>query len=167
MAYYRPDTKDSSLYEKSCLLNHDLVNSKRVNESYMNYKNSVHAFATNHCQQIRDTDKEDLIFKDQYDLKYRCKDASLPKVPDFVDNSLGYECNKGFMYTLDNYNTYHNYLVCENTEKGKVCCPKNVQLFRNHTRRNTEIPMHESSKLYFNDVDKLPNLTYNVCHLYK
>jgi len=165
MAFYKHDVSNSKLYNESCLLNCDLVEKK---EGYVNMLNDEirdYTETKTNCETRKDTITEHFLFTDQFDLKYRC-DATLPSQSTFNDDCLGYECNKRFMYELDEFNTYHNYPVCTTTDEGIACCPKNVQIFNNITRRNNEIPSRVSDSILLFE-DDIPKLQYNTCRLYK
>lgn len=166
MAFYQHEVADSKLYEQSHLLNCDLANTRNVSDGFLNRQLADYVTVDTSCAKEKNPDTEHLLITDQFNLKYRCEDATQPTNP-FVDNSLGFATNKGFMYGLDDFNTYHNYPVCTKNEHGEACCPKNVQIFRNMTRRNNELPVRatEQSVLLFDD--NIPKLTYNTCKLYE
>lgn len=166
MAFYQHEIANSKLYEKSRLLNCDLVNTRNVSEGFMNRQLTNYATVDTSCSKENSPDTEHFLITDQFNAKYRCEDATQPTNP-FVDNSLGFAANKGFMYGLDDFNTYHNYPVCTKNENGEACCPKNVQIFRNMTRRNNEIPAREMEQSVLLFDDNIPKLTYNTCKLYE
>lgn len=166
MAFYQHDVANSKLYEQARLLNCDLVNTRNVADGFFNKQVTNYATVDTTCRDTKSPDTEHFLITDQFNLKYRCEDATLPTNP-FVDDSLGFATNKGFMYALDDFNTYHNYPVCTTKESGEMaCCPKNVQIFRNMTRRNHEVPPRETEQSVLMFDDNLPKLTYNTCKLY-
>lgn len=162
--FYEPDVSDSSLYEQSFHVN--CVLQKNENERYsflnesMNKSYLEEASTSMRCYIERD--QEHKLRVDHLDNKYRCHVEPPNKQSESVD-CVGYECNQGMMYKLDNFNTYNNYPVCKIRDEKISCCPENIQIFDNITRRNIEIldtrPKHE----LIVDSPIIPKLVYNKC----
>jgi hypothetical protein len=164
MSFYKDDVVDSHLYVQSCLINSDLIHKNNIANMGLNRGNSIRNELNVQCKSIKDPMKEHFLLRPRFNAKYVCDEITQYSEP-FTDDSLGYECNKGFMYELDEFNTYHNYPVCSLRDNNIACCPKNVQIFNNITKRNNEVPMHvRNDILLFKD--NIPHLKYNTCQLY-
>ena len=177
MNYHQFDTQDSDAYCESRNI-HDVLNNHATQNSSVD--TSEHFFgprARYGC--VKNTDLEHNLFTDQYNLsKYKSfcdKDKKCAEKQ--YSDCLGYECNRNhphdFMYPLDEYNTYHNYLVCEQTKSkdeyntfSQACCPKNIQIFNNLTRRHLGVPQNNKpSQTLIMDDQAIPIVTMKRCYL--
>lgn len=167
--FYKPDVSNSSLYERSIDVNCILQNEE--NEKYTLWNTSLNsAYVEPSSTSMRcfiNTNDELKMKTDQYLNDYRCHvDSSSDSFQN--DNCIGYECNKGMMYKLDEFNTYHNYPVCKfrtSNSEEMSCCPENVQIFDNITRRNIEMPNIKPDNDLIMDTPIIPQLKYNKCYL--
>jgi hypothetical protein len=167
--YHQPDISDSSLYNRSIEVNCILQDVE--NKQYMYNNSALNAsFVNDSSTMMRgfiETTFEQKLRTDQFENKYRCSvESSFDNTT--YPNALGYECNTNMMYELDEFNTYHNYPVCKIRENNEVsCCPENIQIFDNLTRRNVELSTHKPLQDLIIEQTIIPGLTYNKCHLYK
>ena len=161
---YEPDVSNSSLYEQSLHVN--CVLQTKENEKYSSINDSLNkSYTEEESTSMRcyiEREQEQRLRVDQFENKYRCHvDSSNDQ--DAYDDCVGYECNRGMMYKLDNFNTYHNYPVCKIRDEKISCCPENVQIFDNMTRRNIEIPYTRPMHDLIVDSPIIPKLEYNKC----
>ena len=163
--YYHPDISNSSLYNKSVDMDCMLQIAESVKYQKLNHKinNFITEEASTMMREYIDPIYEHKLRTDQYNNQYRC--YVNPIVDErFYSDCLGFECNTNMLYKLDDFNTYHNYPVCKVRDNNEItCCPENVQIFDNMTRRNVEIP--DTRPKYDLIVDKpmIPKLVYNKC----
>lgn len=163
--YHHHDIANSLLYTKSVELNCMLENIE--NSMYTNDNNEMSkSFVNESSTMMRgfiDPYKEQTLRTEQYDIKNKCY-ANSSYDNTVYPNSIGYECNTNMMYALDNFNTYHNYPVCKIRDNNKVaCCPENIQIFDNITRRNVEIPSDRPAHDLIVEAPIIPQLQYNKC----
>jgi predicted esterase YcpF (UPF0227 family) len=169
---YNPDIKNSSIYEASLKLN---CNIKDNLQAFYNRNNTdIKDYSLNeqktHMRCFKDTVLEDRLITDQFLLQYRCGIDNKKNNKEY-SNNVGYACNREpneLLYNLDEYNTYHNYPVCKLSDDNKKmsCCPENIQIFNNWTRRHIITPVvHKKQDLIMED-QHIPRLTYSKCHLY-
>ena len=171
--FYKPDISNSSLYDRSvdvnCILHTEAHNKYTSWNTQMNDAFVEPASTSMRCFI---NPRDELKLKtDQYLNDYRCHvDSSTESFKG--DDCIGFECNKGMMYKLDEFNTYHNYPVCkvrdtnnEADSKEMTCCPENIQIFDNVTRRNIEIPQVKPDNDLIMDTPIIPQLRYNKCYL--
>jgi len=131
-----------------------------------------------HMRCFKESDLEHKLRSDTYDLQYRCIPEKYKRTPStkVYSTCLGYECKRdepnGFMYEMDEFNTYHNYPVCKYREDNNnnsivsTCCPENTQVFNNWTRRSMGFPQPpRADKDLLIEESKIPALTYNECHI--
>lgn len=168
--FYEIDTEDSSLYEDSLKLHCNMKDA--LQNSYYNKNKNISEYSTSYDKTymrcFKDVNLEDMYRKDTFQLKYRCgytEDSSLNNTK--YSDCLGYSCNKEqneFLYNLDEFNTYHNYLVCD--DNSMTCCPENIQIFNNWTRRHMPVKPVKPPQDIIMDEQEIPKLTYNKCVLY-
>lgn len=174
MEYYKHDTQNSDLYNASFMYNCELKKEK----DYLDTKNDVGLRdyslneAYSHMRCFKNPELESKLITDTYDLKYRCVDKEYLRKPSTQTYSdcLGYDCKyeaNEFMYELDDFNTYHNYPVCKQRDEESeqsTCCPENIQVFNNLTRRNMSFPQSPKPKQdLLMDETKIPSITYHEC----
>lgn len=175
--FHHPDTINSTTYTDSLLLNNQYI--QDLEDQYNETNRSASSLFVDKDQfNYKCVDNivlEDKIRKNAL-LLFNNKCFVPPCKPNKTySNALGYACNKepnNFLYKLDEHNTYHNYPVCkkndDNNDKSITCCPENIQLFNNWTRRR--LPVNTSTnkpkKELIMLVDRIPSLKYNECQLY-
>jgi hypothetical protein len=178
--YHQFDTHDSEMYIRALATHHDLKNKHEQHRSKTTAAENDHLFNFKDISLVRlnqhkDATIEHNLWTDQYNTnKYKVNCAY--KIYDEMNQGknysdcLGYECNRNhphdFMYLLDEYNTYHNYPVCTMDPNIQTinCCPKNVQIFNNLTRRHYAHPQPARTPVtLFIEDDKIPMATMNSC----
>lgn len=174
--YHKFDTQNSSTYNES-LNTHLKLEEKQSNNladiSGVYNDNTfeiedIMAARSMRCQ--KDTTLEFNLLTDQFNIpKYKTYCPSTPIASKEYSDCLGYQCNRNhphdFMYQLDEYNTYHNYLVCDEPER-KTCCPKNVQIFDNWTRRHhSTVQDPKPPTTLILEENKIPLVTMKQCNL--
>lgn len=168
-SFHHPDISNSSLYEKSTAINCLLEKKEDIKYTNVNklLNQSVIEEASTNMRGFIEPVYEQHLKTDQYANKNRCYvNPSTDTTMNYSD-CVGFECNTNMMYELDNFNTYHNYPVCKVRENKEVtCCPENIQIFDNITRRNIEIPDSKQRYDLFVNEPIIPKLTYNKCYLY-
>lgn len=172
---YAHDVADSDLYKQSLDMGCALHNAKHAAYTHHTRQHASYGVNYDHTRfrGLLDTDREQQFRTDQFDLRYRCPpsqeemQSSRLANADMPNDDLGYACNKGFMYELDSHNTYHNYIVCKNrdTSIAQTCCPENIQIFNNITRRTIEQDHRKPDNVLFVEDEKIPTLTYSQCML--
>lgn len=173
MEYYNHDTTNSDLYNASFSYNCDLKKQKELQDNTNDL--GLRDYALNedytYMRCFKDPNLEHKLRSDTFDLKYRCVSKDYIRTPStkLYSDCLGYDCkreNNEFMYDLDEFNTYHNYPVCKyrGTTEASTCCPENIQIFNNWTRRSMAIPQRPkpNNELLMEDT-KIPSLTYHTC----
>lgn len=176
MEYHRFDTQNSSTYDKSRHTHVRLDQEKSEEVARMSGVYHRNAFEMEDIVESRaiecqkDAALEHHLWTDQYNVpKYKtfCPTVPAPTKQTWSD-CLGYRCNRThpheFMYTLDEFNTYHNYLVCD---AGRMtCCPKNTQIFNNWTRRHhsTMQGVKPPTTLILEE-NPIPGLTMRECSI--
>ena len=169
--YHCPDIANSSLYETSVRVNCILQNIEQSKHKDLNtkLKGSVTEKSSTIMREFIEPVYEHKLKTDQYDNKYKCHYVDPSHDKDRVYSTcLGFECNTDMMYKLDDFNTYHNYPVCKVREDGQVtCCPENIQIFDNMTRRNIEMHANKPDIDLIVDHPIIPKLTYGKGYLYK
>lgn len=168
--YYHPNISNSPLYDRSievnCLLEKDgslkyVKNNDSLYSSFINESSTM-------MRDYIDPAYELKIKTDQYDNKYRCyTNSSCNNTTTVYPNNIGYECNTNMMYKLDEFNTYNNYPVCKFKDNEMICCPENIQIFDNITRRNVEISTDRPNEDLIIEQPIIPSLEFNKCYLYK
>ena len=88
-----------------------------------------------------------------------------------TEHCAGYDCMRPetFLVQPDKFNTSHNYNVLQEEQiHGKdVYCTNNHQYFQNFTRRHHGVINNSQSHGGLPpDVDKIPELKYNICDIY-
>jgi hypothetical protein len=173
VSYYENDINDSQTYLNSVRMHCDLMHTQT--NTYMDAVNKTADYigdgvATN-MRCFKDPELEQNFKLDQYNLNYRCDPfISRDNQKDYSD-CLGYACNReedAFMYALDEFNTYHNYLVCKNKHDNDMitCCPENIQIFNNWTKRHMAYKPTRPKQDLFIEEQKIPLITYKRCYLY-
>ena len=110
-------------------------------------------------------DSTDLIMK-QFEVNGSCK--GIPETEnniDSIDGCVGYACLPGNIYQeTDTYNTFHNYLVLQDTEP-LTACTENHQVYNNWTKRKLpEHPMERRDVGYVGTFGQnIPKLQFNTC----
>ena len=176
MEYHKFDIQNSSSYDESIrqhnrlnnIANEEFLRISRINNNHTFEIQDIMASRSKEC--VKDTSLEYNLLTDQYNLgKYK---SFCPTNEDHKNYSdcLGYQCNRNhphdFMYQLDEYNTYHNYLVCDYNEK--ICCPKNTQIFNNLTRRHHSSPQsNKQQTTLILEENNIPIVTMKECKLYR
>lgn len=169
--YYQPDISNSCLYDQSVNVNCILQTEENAKYTKWNtYLNESYVEPSSTSMRCFIEPRDEFKLKtDQYLNDYRCHVDSSTNTFE-GDDCLGFECNKGMMYKLDEFNTYHNYPVCrfrdENNKEEMTCCPENIQIFDNITRRNVEIPVIKPDNDLIMNTPIIPQLKYNKCFLY-
>ena len=167
--FYTHDIADSDLYKQSLDVGCSLHNATHAAYSSRIQQQAAYGlnYDSTHYRGYIDSDREHQFRTDQFDLKYRCPSSNDAQHTYTNDDSLGYACNKGFMYELDEHNTYHNYIVCKNRDDATTmtCCPENIQIFNNLTRRTMEQQPHKPKAVLFVEDEKIPTVTYSKCKL--
>ena len=120
----------------------------------------------NNCKTTMNiNDSTDLIMK-QFEVNGSCKD--IPETEnnmDSIDGCVGYACLPGNIYQeTDTYNTFHNYLVLQDTEP-LTACTENHQVYNNWTKRKLpEHPMERRDVRYVGTFGQnIPKLQFNTC----
>tara|TARA_B110000261_G_C13073321_1_gene353074 strand:- start:264 stop:773 length:510 start_codon:yes stop_codon:yes gene_type:complete len=168
--YYTDDIANSYLYDNSVKV--DCLSTQIKNQMYLSQNMALNTSFLDESSTIMrgfiDTTNEHKLKTDTYDNKYRCYEKVSDHGCDYPDY-IGYECNTGMLYKLDEFNTYHNYPVCKIRDEQQeiTCCPENIQIFDNITRRNIELPSHDEDRDLIIQESHIPQLQYNRCQLYK
>jgi uncharacterized protein with PIN domain len=163
------DTQNSSYYEQSVKLNCKIIDNLQTNSHFDNKEKSMYFVddSTTHMRCFIDPVLEQKLKTDHLSLDYRCGIVK-PPAKQYSD-CLGYACNKDthnqFAYNLDEFNTYHNYPVCKyrNNETEVTCCPENIQIFNNWTKRHaiSEHPKVNSHLL----MEDIPIVKHEGCRI--
>lgn len=169
MEYHAIDISDSELYKKSqeidCLQQKHSKNNERL---YDIYSDDV----TRYYDGFIDQSTQFHIQTVNFESKMRCFNDELFRKSSHYPDFIGYEANRGMMYKLDEFNTYNNYPVCkvrEEKQQGNLvsCCPKNVQIFDNLTRRRYAYPQEvkQERNILLVEETKIPELKFHQCRL--
>ena len=166
--FYKADISNSTLYNRSFEVNNILRNEEAEKyDSWNTHLNAAYVEPESTSMRCFIEPTTELKLKtDQYLNDYRCHVES--STGSFkADDCIGFECNKGMLYKLDSFNTYHNYPVCKVREDQKemTCCPENIQIFDNLTRRNVQVPVIKPDNDLIMDTPIIPQLKYNKCFL--
>ena len=119
----------------------------------------------------KNVDIESKLRMEGYNSKLECSKNDRKISSSIQNHCAGYDCsvNKSFLVQPDSFNTSHNYSVLQEKQiHGKdVYCANNHQYFNNFTRRNVgAMTSTEERGGLPADVEKIPELKYNVCDLY-
>ena len=165
------DTTNSGFYDDSVKLNCKIMDDLQNNAYFFNKEQSNYSVddSKTFMRCFTDPVLEQKLRTDHLSLKYRCG-IKKPPVKDYSD-CLGYSCNKDqhnmFAYNLDEFNTYHNYPVCKyrNNEEEPTCCPENIQIFNNWTKRhNISQVTKERQELLMQD-QEIPLIKMQPCKI--
>lgn len=169
--YHETETCDTDEYTRSIEVNRLLARGLDKEWTYT-------ARQWTNCSESKD----DYVYKDRvFNFLDTYKDtcAIKPRSKTNYPDRIGYDANIDTIYTLDDYNTYHNYPVCVNKEQHhkhknghdtlqKCCAPKNVQIFDNCTKKTNEYAKvaARSSHFIVETVDEtIPSSQYATCHV--
>jgi hypothetical protein len=182
--WHQPDINNSDIYNQSFALNDYLKNELTHDEKIQNRTFGTFGVdpVTTNMRCFKDYDLEFKYQTDQYSLKYKTECPEKRNVNIEYSDCLGYSClrdtnsSKNFMYDLDEYNTYHNYLVCKNRDKPDKssfsnntsqqmgCCPENIQVFNNWTKRHNAVrQINDGTQELIMEEFKIPILKYYKC----
>lgn len=183
--WHQPDINNSEIYDQSLALNDHLK--KKLTDDESNQNRTFGTFGvdpvTTNMRCFKDYDLEFKYQTDQYSLKYKTECPPEKKMNNIeYSDCLGYSClrdknsSENFMYDLDEYNTYHNYIVCkyrdnpdkssDNTYQQMGCCPENTQIFNNLTKRHNAVRLQnndDSKQELIMEEFKIPMLKYYKC----
>lgn len=145
------------LYEQFEKANCDSI--RNLEESYRK-NNTMELICPNDVKTTKSVNQETEMFIHPFGVNQSCIDRSHEPTYD-LQMCVGYDCDKSSFYQQpDKKNTYHNYLVVNNT--NDMSCVHNHQYFNNMTRRATEGAQKVSDSLEFTH-EKIPMPEFKKC----
>ena len=118
------------------------------------------------CKNAYDVNASSELLMKQFEVNGSCKQIeNSNSVAEIVHGCVGYNCLPGNVYQkTDKFNTFHNYLVLQDTEPPSACT-ENHQVYHNWTRRKLPNNPPERRDATFTGQfgQRIPTLKFNTC----
>jgi hypothetical protein len=118
-----------------------------------------------HCKKLYDVNTSSKLIMKQFEVNGSCTEFENSNNAEPVYGCVGYNCLPGNIYQkTDDFNTFHNYLVLQDTEPPSACT-ENHQVYHNWTRRKLPNIPPERRDITFTGQfgQRIPTLKFNTC----